>query len=103
MINPIVVINQVFELQQKIAQNGLTESFERNFNRLYTVFEEEGFLLQDPTGESYSETRADYEASISGRVTSSMTIIRTIKPIIYHRKDGQMLLVQKGVVIAENK
>jgi hypothetical protein len=102
MINVVPIINQLFEMQAKMKEKGIAQDFERNFNRLYHVFEEEGYLVQDPTGEVYSETRTDCEASISGRVGNKMKISRTIKPIIYQKKDGALTLVQKGVVIAEN-
>ena len=102
MINPILVINQLFEMQSKIKESGEAQNFERNFTRLFNIFEEDGFIIQNPTGEAYSETRTDYEASISGRIGSKMKITRTVKPIIYQRKDGNVQLVQKGVVIAEN-
>ena len=103
MINPLHIINQLFELQAKITEAGLLNSFNRNMNRLFNHFEEEGFIIQDPTGEAYSETRTDYEASISGHIGSKMKITRTIKPIIYQRSEGNIQLLQKGVVIAENK
>ena len=100
MINPILIINQLFEMQLKIKEAGGEQSFERNFSRLYNIFEEDGYIIQNPTGEAYSETRTDYEASLSGRISSKMKIMRTVKPIIYQRKDGNLQLVQKGVVIA---
>jgi hypothetical protein len=103
MINPLHIINQLFEMQAKMKEKGIATDFERNFNRLFNIFDEDGYMVQDPTGESYSETRTDCEASITGRIGSKMKITRTIKPIIYQRKDGSMLLLQKGVVIAENK
>lgn len=102
MINPIHIINQLFEMQAKIKEGGVAQNFERNFNRLFNLFEEDGYIIQDPTGESYSETRTDCEASISGRISSKMKIIRTIKPIIYQKKEDTVQLLQKGVVIAEN-
>jgi len=102
MINPVHIINQLFEMQAKIKETGTANNFERNFSRLFNLFEDEGFIIQDPTGEAYAETRTDCEASISGRISSKMKITRTIKPIIYQRKDGNVQLLQKGVVIAEN-
>ena len=102
MLNPIHIINQLFEIQGKLKENGAAQNFERNFNRLFNIFEEEGYIIQDPTGEIYSETRTDCEASISGRIGSKMKITRTIKPIIYQKKDGSVELLQKAVVIAEN-
>ena len=102
MINPVHIINQLFEMQVKIKEGGGASNFERNFNRLFNLFEEEGYIIQDPTGEAYVETRTDCEASISGRIGSKMKITRVIKPIIYQRKDGNLQLLQKAVVIAEN-
>ena len=102
MINPVHVINQLFEMQAKIRESGAAQSFERNFSRLFNIFEEDGYIIQDPTGEAYTETRTDCEASISGRIGSKMKITRTIKPVIYQRRDGSVQLLQKAVVIAEN-
>jgi hypothetical protein len=102
MINPVPVINQIFEMQAKMNEKGIAIDFDRNFKRLQNIFEEEGYLVQDPTGETYSETRTDYEASISGRIGSKLKISRTIKPIIYQQKEGKVLLLQKGVVLVEN-
>jgi hypothetical protein len=102
MINLIHVINQLFEIQTKIKEGGTAANFERNLNRLVNLFEEDGYIIQDPTGETYSETRTDCEASISGRMGSKMKITRTIKPIIYQKKEGNVELLQKGIVIAES-
>jgi hypothetical protein len=102
MINPVPIINQIFEMQAKMNEKGIAIDFDRNFKRLQNIFEEEGYLVQDPTGETYSETRTDYEASISGRIGSKLKISRTIKPIIYQQKEGKVLLLQKGVVLVEN-
>jgi len=102
MINPAHIINQLFEMQSKIKEGGVAQNFERNFNRLFSLFEEDGYIVQDPTGEAYAETRTDCEASISGRIGSKMKITRTIKPIIYQKKDGVVQLLQKAVVIVEN-
>lgn len=101
-MNPLYIINQLFEMQAKMKEAAQSFNLERNFNRLFTLFEEEGFIIQDPTGEAYSETRTDCEASISGRMGSKMKITRTIKPIVYQQKDGSLQLLQKAVVIAEN-
>ena len=102
MIDTVAIINQVFELQSRLAGTGSGSAFERNFNRLFHIFEEGGYLVQDPTGEPYNESRTDCEVSVSGRIGPKLTITRTIKPIIYLRKDGQMQLLQKAIAIAEN-
>ena len=103
MIEPIRIINQLFEMQAKIKDTAVAGQFERNFSRLYDLFEEEGYIIQDPTGESYNESRTDCEASISGRMGSKMKVTRTIKPIIYQKKQEGVQLLQKAVIIVENK
>lgn len=102
MINPVYLINQLFEMQSRMKDTGVAQQFERNFNRLFSLFEDDGFLIQDPTGETYTESRTDCEASITGRAGSKMKITKTIKPVIYQRKEGSMQLLQKAIVIAEN-
>jgi hypothetical protein len=101
MVDPVHIINQLFEIQAKLKEHGGLANCERNFNRLFHMFEEDGYILQDPTGETYHETRTDCEVSISGHLGPKMKITRTIKPIIYLRKDGKPLLLQKAVVIVE--
>ena len=102
MIDPVQIINQLFDMQVKLKEAGTLPQFDRNFNRLYSMFEEDGFIIQDPTGEVYTETRADCEVSITGRLNARMKITRTIKPIIYQKQNGNLLLLQKAVVMAEN-
>jgi hypothetical protein len=102
MINPVHIINQLFEMQARSAELGVSRQFERNFNRLFSIFEEEGYIIQDPTGELYTESRADCEASLTGRIGSRMKITRTLKPVIYQKNENNVQLLQKGVVIAEN-
>lgn len=89
-------------MKAKVRHSELAQNLERNFDRLFNLFEEEGFIVQDPTGEPYTESRTDCEASISGRIGSKMKITRTIKPVIYQKTDGGVQLLQKAVVIAEN-
>ncbi|MEO7524729.1 MAG: hypothetical protein ABIT58_11575 [Ferruginibacter sp.] len=88
-------------MQHKIEHLGEVETFERNFKRLYSIFEEEGLFIQDPTNEIYSASRTDCEASIVGEASSKMKITKTIKPVIYQRTNGNVQLVQKAVVFVE--
>lgn len=102
MINPVHVINQLFDMQTKLKDAGQAAPFERNFARLFTIFEEDGYLIQDPTGEAYTESRTDCEASITGRLDNKLKITRTLKPIIYQKKEDSIQLLQKAVVIVEH-
>ncbi len=98
---PLNVLNQVFELQQKIAMSSESSSCERNFSRLFNLFEEEGYIVQNPLGENYSESRTDCEASIVGEPAAKMTIRKVLKPAIYQKDNGRLQLIQKAVVIVE--
>jgi hypothetical protein len=102
MPDPIRIINQLFEMQSKIKEMNAAPNFERNFSRLFSLFEEDGYVIQDPTGEAYTESRTDCEASISGRIGSKLKITRTIKPVIYQKTSEGISLAQKGVIIVEN-
>ncbi len=88
-------------MQQKLQGMGQLSSFERNFARLFSIFEEEGYIMQNPTGEPYQASRTDCEASIVGSTSSKMAIVKTLKPIIYKKQDGALQLLQKAIVIAE--
>lgn len=99
----VQVINQLFEIKTKLTAMNEAAAFERNFSRLQAVFEEEGLLVQDPTGEAYHSSRADCEASIVGQPSSKMKISKTLKPVIYKRSGGEMQLLQKAIVIAEKQ
>ena len=59
MLNPIHIISQLFELQARLKEGGTAANVERNFTRLFNMFEEDGYIIQDPTGEAYSDTRTD--------------------------------------------
>jgi hypothetical protein len=95
------LINQFFEIQHKLKENGQETNFERNFNRLSNIFDEEGFIIQDPTNETYSDSRTDCEASIVGSISEKMRISKVLKPIIYKRTGDTIQLVQKAVVLVE--
>ena len=97
----IQFINQLADIRQKIAAENLEKKFERSFNRIFSVLEEEGFICQYPIGEKYSETRTDCEASIVGKESGNMVITQVLKPVIYKRSDDDVALLQKGVVMAE--
>jgi hypothetical protein len=99
----IQILNQVFEIQNKMSQLDLLDKFNRNIAKLIHICEEEGYTMHNPSGERYKESRADCEANIVGRLTEHMTVTQVIKPIIYKQGDkGEKTLVQKGIVIIES-
>lgn len=95
----ITLINQIAEMEQKIAEAQMDNVFERNLKRIQNTFEEAGFFVLNPLGEKYAESRTDYEANIVGFSDKNLTITKVIKPIIYQELNGQRMLVQKGIVI----
>ena len=101
MANTLQLLNQVFELEQKIAAHALSSPFERNFSRLYHLFEEENLICINPTGEKYLPSRTDCEANIVGAEHKNMSITKVLKPAVYQKEAGQLRLLQKAVVIVE--
>lgn len=99
----IQLINQFFEIEQKIAKDPIATKLERNLNRLHHIWESEGYKIVNPIGEKYNDTRTDCEASIVGHEGKNMMITQVVKPIVYSTINGKLTLLQKGIVIAENK
>lgn len=97
-MNIIPLINQFFELSNKL-QIDHSDQYERNIQRIYNFFENNDYVIKNPLNEAYSESRTDIEASLTGSKTTSLVISQVIKPIIYKKLDGQLTLVQKGIVI----
>jgi hypothetical protein len=96
-----VIINQIFEIKQKLSQDKLIGKYERNFNRLFSVLEDAGYTVRDPLGEKYTDSRTDCEANIVGKETKNMVITQTLKPVIYQKTGSELQLLQKGLVIVE--
>jgi uncharacterized protein YkuJ len=99
----IAVLNQLFEIQEKINNLHENDRFERNMNRLYNICEQEGFEMKNPIQEKFNDSRTDVEANIVGKLGANMMITQVIKPCIYQTINGQKTLVQKAIVIVENK
>jgi NAD-dependent SIR2 family protein deacetylase len=98
-----IIINQLFELIKKIEHNQHLDLYSRNIDRLHSAIEEEGFKIHDPSGESYTETRTDCEASIVGKSMGKMRIKQVIKPAIYQKEGQGYQLVQRAIVIVEGE
>ncbi|MDR2466233.1 MAG: hypothetical protein LBD35_02470 [Prevotellaceae bacterium] len=100
--NYIQILSQIAEMRQKITLLNLLPEFERSFNRVFALFENEGLVCSYPLGERYGETRTDCEASVSGETGENMVITRVLRPIVHERSGSELFLVQRGVVIVEN-
>lgn len=95
------LINQFFELEQRVNIDMPDHHYQRLFQNIKSHLEESGYIIHNPFGEKYMETRTDCEASISGNVTNDMVIKQVIKPAIYQMQDGNRKLIQKAIVIVE--
>ena len=103
MKQPLVILNQLFELEQKLKLEQLEEKVARNLQRIWNAWEEEGYLCKNPIHENYSDTRTDVEATIIGQEAKHMVITQVIKPIIFKKEQQELTLLQKGVVMVERK
>lgn len=112
------LINQIFEIEKKVAKLKEENSINRNLLRMKEILEygllssnnsEVGLTYHNPIGENYNETRTDCDASIAGETTDNLKIIDVIKPIVYLKaKESESNtnykpIVQKGVVIVESQ
>jgi len=95
--------NLVFELDKKVVSKDGSPALQRIHDKMKQVVQEAGIIITDPTGEKYSETRTDVEANISGTSTTSLVIEEVIKPVLYVEDNGRKMLLQKGVVIVNEK
>lgn len=104
----LFMLNQLFEIEQKIEKIQETNSVQRNIDRLKDFFETEalsegqGLVFHNPIGEKFDETRTDCEATISGTGHDNLEIIEVIKPIIYVKYGQTQMIAQKGIVIVQS-
>ena len=108
-------MNQIFEIEKKSANLKEDNSIQRNLNKMKGILEEEffkgsstiGLTYHNPLGESYSDTRTDCEATISGTGVENLEIIEVIKPIIFYAYQENekviKVIVQPAVVIVQSK
>lgn len=93
----IKILNCIFEIEKKITDQDT--AIKRNIERIKNSFEEMGLKYHNPVGESYSETRTDCEASISGELNANLKIVNVIKPIIYAVQNNSNTIIQRAVVV----
>lgn len=105
----LTVLNQIFEIENKLQKMQEQNSIQRNIERLKDFFVNEalsdgqGLSYYNPLGESYDERRVDCEASISGSGHENLEIIEVLKPIIYAQVGNIKMVVQKAIVIVQSK
>jgi hypothetical protein len=99
----IKIINQVFEMEKKVAAKPEMAVLQRNIDRIKASLEAMQITYHNPIGEKYSETRTDCEANIVGELKNNMVIADVIKPVIFNAAQGSPVIVQKAVVLVQNK
>ena len=113
------LINQIFEIENKVRDIKETNSIQRNVDRLKTFFESEfskdgsGFVYHNPKGENWDESRIDCEANITGIGTEDLEIVDVIRPIIIYKYKSidaitsqeiiKPFIVQKAIVVVKSK
>ncbi len=95
------ILNQLFDMEKKMEKLEGSRSLARNMRRIKGLYEEMGLTIHNPLNETYSETRTDCEATITGISAENLVIKEVIKPIITENIDGLPHIVQKAVVIVE--
>ncbi|MBS1744628.1 MAG: hypothetical protein JST21_00515 [Bacteroidetes bacterium] len=104
-----VVLNQVFEIENKLKNITEANSIQRNLERIKDYFENEalqdgqGIVYHNPIGEPYNVTRADCEATISGTDHENLVIIEVLKPILYFKYANTQMIIQKAIVIVQSQ
>ncbi|HCR74896.1 MAG TPA: hypothetical protein DIW37_00515 [Chryseobacterium sp.] len=93
------IINQLFEIEKKSNDQNLS-IFERNFERINHELEEMGYVINNPVGEIYDSRDTSIEANIVGNSLKPF-ITKVLKPVIFQKDGNELILLQKGIVIAE--
>jgi hypothetical protein len=97
------LINQLFEAEKKAARNTALQPIQKNLERMRAAVEEMGLRIYNPAGEAYNELRTDCECSIAGDTSRTLYITEVVKPVVYREEGSNRKLIQKAVVIADNR
>ena len=95
--------NLVFDLDKKILSKDTNTGLQRIYDKMKQTIEEAGIYLYNPIGERYAETRTDVDANIAGTAMENLVISDVIKPVLYKNDNGRKVLLQKGVVIVNER
>lgn len=96
-------LNQLYDIERKLALHGDAAGVLRNVERLKDAFAGESLFYEDPMGQTYNETRADLEASIAGESAENLVVAEVIKPVIRHGDKAYSRVIQKGIVVVRSK
>ncbi len=106
--NQIFILNQIFEIENKLSKLDISHTINRNIDKLKSFYEDSfddniSFIIENPKGQDYNETKTDIEANIVGDSTENLIVIDVIKPIIRVKQGGTNQIIQKGIVIVQDK
>jgi hypothetical protein len=99
----LVALNQMYDMERKLALHGDTAGVSRNVQRVKDAFAEGGLFYEDPMGQSFSETRTDLEVSIAGEGTDNLKVAEVIKPVIRYGDTAYSRVIQKGIVVVRSE
>lgn len=96
-------LNNIYDVERKLSVHGDPGNIRRNIERIKEAFESERVFYEDPMGQSFSETRIDLEASITGTATEDLVVVEVIKPVVRYGERALSRVVQKGIVVVKSK
>jgi hypothetical protein len=96
------VLNNLCDIERKLSIHGDPGNAKRNVERIKETFEDERIFYEDPMGQSFSETRTDLEATITGERSDNLMVVEVIKPVIRVGDRNFSRVVQKGIVIVQS-
>jgi hypothetical protein len=96
------VLNNICDIERKLSIHGDPGNARRNVERIKETIEDIKVFYEDPMGQSFSETRTDLEATITGEGSDNLKVVEVIKPIIRVGDKSFSRVVQKGIVIVQS-
>ena len=75
------VLNNLCDIERKLSIYGDPGNAKRNVERIKETFEDERVFYEDPMGQSFSETRTDLEATITGEGSDNLKVVEVPKSI----------------------
>ena len=99
----LVVLNSLYEIGRKLEVHGDPGHAKRNVDRIKEEFQQQSWIIEDPLGQPFKETRTDLEATIVGESTENLVVTEVIKPVIRLVNGPVSRVVQKGIVVVQNK
>lgn len=96
------VLNNLCDIERKLSIHGDPGNARRNVERIKETIEDIKIFYEDPMGQSFSETRTDLEATITGAGSDDLKVVEVIKPIIRYGDKNFSRVIQKGIVIVQS-